>query len=572
MWDRLKLRNTLLFIRLSAFVVILVAFFNSCASHSEPHTPWLDPRLDAQAQSYLVSLDLRLSVDNVHWFYDSQSTPHWVRVDLDSPHLLVAGDQYVVKILEDSLIPDLQKLADEHQWQWMPFGSNGLGVIQFHEDELKDYQIIENRLKKSGLFSVVEVNPLGFGSEVKLLPKSPLSPSHQLWSMDRIEVPEVREWARKCNQIVWVLDTGTDLDHEDLENNLWVNGIESNGIPGVDDDHNGYVDDIHGYDFVNKEGDPTDDHGHGSHVAGVIGAREDNNLGISGICGNAKIASLKVMNSMNRYLYSDLIAGIDYLLVNQEISKIANMSLGGTSTTSLLRAAFQDLHDHGILVGVAAMNDGGDLNHSLDYYPVEYPLDNLIGVASIDSIGFLASNSNYGTSSVDLAAPGVSIYSLNHLGSYTLRSGTSMAVPHVVGVAALLSWGQPSWNYQDIRQRIMTSSSENSAINDKVGSGGELNAYCAVQGIIPCAGQGVSSLKREEEREMNVTQVGDHIRIKSPPHSQVKILNADGQVLKSFELRTTEGWIDLPYHESFLIIKIDSPLGPSLSYKFTNLR
>ncbi|WP_298472122.1 S8 family serine peptidase [uncultured Psychrobacillus sp.] len=250
-----------------------------------------------------------------------------------------------------------------------------------------------------------------------------------------INIPEA--WKLTENRelkevVVAVIDTGIQIDHPDLRENIWVNELEANGLPGVDDDKNGYIDDINGFDFYFNDGsvfDSYDDDDHGTHVAGTIAASTNNNLGIAGIAPNVKIMPLKFLGPYGGYS-SDAIRAIEY--AKNKGVKISNNSWGSNNYDSFLESAIKESN---MLFVAAAGNDGVN-NDYIPHYPSDYKSSNIISVAALNNQGNLASFSNYGTKNVDIAAPGENILSTIP-GYYAYMSGTSMAAPHVTGVSSL---------------------------------------------------------------------------------------------------------------------------------------
>ena len=273
---------------------------------------------------------------------------------------------------------------------------------------------------------------------------------------------------------VAVIDTGVNYNHPDLVDNIWTNRGEIPGN-GKDDDGNGYVDDIHGYDFVNKDGKPLDDQGHGTHVAGTIGAMGNNNQGVIGVNpDNVQIMPIKSADSFGSLNSSSIIQGIEYA-VKMGVDVI-NASFGSNFYNNAVYDAVASAGEAGVLFIAAAGNNG----RNQASYPAGYDLDNIISVAATDHNDDLPLFSNYHATSVDLAAPGVSIYSTTRNGGYGYMSGTSMATPHVVGVASLL-WSQhPDWTASEIKQAILDSVDPVSSLEGKTLTGGRLNAYNAL--------------------------------------------------------------------------------------------
>lgn len=278
--------------------------------------------------------------------------------------------------------------------------------------------------------------------------------------------------------VVAVIDEGVDVNHPDLRNNVWVNPDEVPGN-GRDDDQNGYVDDVNGWDFANDDAsvydpDPVTGRGdeHGTHVAGTIAAEGNNGTGVTGVNWQARIMALKFLGPNGGYT-SDAVEAIDYA-VNEGV-KISNNSWGGGGKSQALQDAIARAEASGHLFIAAAGNDGTN-NDATPHYPSNYDNSNVISVAATDDSDALASFSNFGASTVDLAAPGVSILSTlpgNRYGSY---SGTSMATPHVAGVAALLKSQNSSLGDGQLKARILRRAEAKQSLQGKTVTGGRLNA------------------------------------------------------------------------------------------------
>ena len=256
--------------------------------------------------------------------------------------------------------------------------------------------------------------------------------------------------------VVAVIDSGMDLNHEDLAANLYTNPGEIPGN-GIDDDGNGYIDDVNGWDFAWDDNDPSDTDaicgGHGTHTSGTIGAVGDNGIGVTGINWDVRIMPLKIFR---KYLLifcsassSDIISAIEY--ASMMGVRVSNNSYGSTSYS---QAEYDAIQASRSVFVAAAGNDGANTDVS-PQYPSAYGLDNIISVAAADDDDLLASFSNYGTASVDLAAPGVGILSTLPGDTYDLYDGTSMASPHVVGVAGLLLSQDPSLTVNEMKWRIL---------------------------------------------------------------------------------------------------------------------
>ncbi|MEA1048645.1 S8 family serine peptidase [Lamprobacter modestohalophilus] len=270
---------------------------------------------------------------------------------------------------------------------------------------------------------------------------------------------------------VAVIDTGVDYTHPDLAANIWVNPGEIPGN-GIDDDGNGYVDDIYGYDFFANDGDPMDEGGHGTHVAGTICAEGNNRQGISGVAWGCKIVALRFLGPDGGYT-SDAVMALDYAVAMGV--PISNNSWGGGGFSDALYGAIASAAASGHLFVAAAGNSGVDTDSSA-HFPSSYDLDNILSVAATDNKDRLASFSNYGANSVDLGAPGVDIVSTYPNNKYIYMSGTSMAAPHISGVAALLLDRHPDWGYAELRDRLFASARPLAALDGKTLTGGIVNA------------------------------------------------------------------------------------------------
>ncbi len=320
----------------------------------------------------------------------------------------------------------------------------------------------------------------------------------ELWGLDNlgqtgglidadIDAPEAWDVTLGGSTLVAVIDTGVDYNHEDLAANMWVNEGEVPG-DGVDNDHNGFIDDVHGYDFVNDDGDPMDDQGHGTHVAGTIGAVGDNGIGVVGVNWNANIMAVKFLDASGSGTNADAVRAINY--ATQMGARVSNSSWGGNEPFS---QALYDAIDNARQAGqvfVAGAGNGnfigwGQNNDQNPFYPASYDLDNIISVAATDHQEEKAIFSNYGASTVDLAAPGVDILSTRPNNTYERLSGTSMATPHVAGVAALILDQHPDWTYSQVITQIFGTVDPVAAMNGISVTGGRLNAASALGNPVP---------------------------------------------------------------------------------------
>jgi subtilisin family serine protease len=317
----------------------------------------------------------------------------------------------------------------------------------------------------------------------------------QLWGLDNvgqdvngtagtpdadIDAPEA--WAvttGSAGSVVAVVDTGVDFTHPDLAAQEWTNPGEIAGN-GIDDDGNGYVDDVHGWDFVNHDNDPTDDYGHGTHVAGTIGAVGDNGIGVVGVNWNVRIMSLKFLGADGSGYTSDAVTAVLYACANG--AQVLNNSWGGGGYSQALLDAINECDRRGSLFVAAAGNNGDDTD-LYPHYPSSYDALNVVSVAATDSSDGLAYFSNQGARTVDLGAPGVAVYSTLPGGGYGFKSGTSMATPHVAGSAALLRAAFPGASALGLKALLLSTVDPLGSLAGITVSGGRLNvgraAVCA---------------------------------------------------------------------------------------------
>lgn len=300
-----------------------------------------------------------------------------------------------------------------------------------------------------------------------------------LYGLKKINCPGAWDLATGSGIIVAVVDTGIDKNHPDIAANVWSNTRE---IPnnGIDDDDNGYIDDCWGWNFVNNTNGSIDDYGHGTHVAGTIAAVGNNGTGVIGVAPNAKVMDLKAFDKREGY-DSWIAAAIHYAADNG--ADIINCSFGGPGSSSALEEAIDYAYSLGIVVVAAAGNEHSDVK---DFHPGGY--HNVITVSALDNSSSLAFFSNFGTE-IDVAAPGVDILSLRATGTtmgtplgdyYTRADGTSMAAPHVSGLAALILSRHSEFSNEQVRQVVRTSADDLFATGiDRESGFGQANALKA---------------------------------------------------------------------------------------------
>ncbi len=286
--------------------------------------------------------------------------------------------------------------------------------------------------------------------------------------------------------IVAIVDTGIDVNHPDLKNNLWRNpgesGKDSQGrdkaTNGIDDDKNGYIDDVHGWNFVNKNHDLKDNHGHGTHIAGIVGAEGGNNYGVTGVAPKVSLMILKYFdpNSASDNL-TNTIKAFDYAVAMN--AHVINYSGGGLEFSKKEFAAVKRAEQKGILFVAAAGNEhtNSDFNR---YYPADYELDNIISVTAINPTLRVLSSSNYGEHTVDIAAPGENIYSTLPDNRFGPMTGTSQATAFVSGVAALLMSHNRDFDAKAVRKYILRTGDNLEWLKQKTRTSRKLNVYRAL--------------------------------------------------------------------------------------------
>jgi hypothetical protein len=292
-----------------------------------------------------------------------------------------------------------------------------------------------------------------------------------------VDATNAWETRTSCSKVA-ILDTGIDTEHKDLRKNLWRNKGEKPGN-GVDDDKNGYVDDDFGVDLVRGKGSGIDHNGHGTHAAGIVAALGNNDRGVSGLCWSSQLISVRFMDSDGRGYTSDAAEGIVYAVDHG--AHVINASYGSDTPTDVERQAIAYAAAHDTLIVAAAGNDDEDAD-AHPKYPAAYPDANVISVAASDEHDHLASFSNFGKISVDLAAPGDSIASTWEDGEYRYSSGTSMAAPLVAATAAMLL-KQKTVPVAKLRELLLANVDKKSALSGRVASGGRLNVRRALAAI-----------------------------------------------------------------------------------------
>lgn len=359
-------------------------------------------------------------------------------------------------------------------------------IIEPNVNTRKEWEELLDSLRKDPSFEYVELDRI---VTVQMTPNDPYFSSRSSWGQSyddlygikKITCPEAWDLANGSGVIVAVIDTGIDKTHPDIAANIWTNAQEIEGN-GIDDDNNGYIDDVWGWNFTDSTNSSIDDNGHGTHVAGTIAAVGNNGTGVIGVAPNAKVMDLKALKKDGGGYDSWIAAAIRYAADNG--ADVINCSFGGPGSSSTLEEAINYAYSLGVVVVAAAGNEQSDVK---GYHPGG--LHNVITVSALDNNGDLASFSNFGTE-VDVAAPGVDILSLRAAGTamgdpigeyYTRANGTSMAAPHVSGLAALILSRHPEFSNGQVRQVISSSADDIFTSGFDRNSGfGQVNAFKAV--------------------------------------------------------------------------------------------
>ncbi|MBL8180654.1 MAG: S8 family serine peptidase [Blastocatellia bacterium] len=299
----------------------------------------------------------------------------------------------------------------------------------------------------------------------------------------RADLDALAAWTKTTGSeevVVAVLDSGVDYTHKDLANNMWRRPAL---IKAYTDDELGTFNDVRGYNGVDREADPMDENGHGTHCAGIIGAEGNNGFGVAGINWKVKIMPLKFLGRGGSGTTEDAISAINYVIDRKKAGvniRIISGSFGSNQYSRGLEDAIRAAGDAGILFVAAAGNDGTN-NDRLPHYPSNYDLPSVVSVAALDRNDNLTSFSNFGNGSVHIAAPGKDILSTWLGGGFRSISGTSMATPYVSGIAALIVSQNPKISVTDLRKKLMSSVDKLDGLNGKIQSGGRICADKATE-------------------------------------------------------------------------------------------
>ncbi|MBF0429940.1 MAG: S8 family serine peptidase [Fibrobacteria bacterium] len=293
-----------------------------------------------------------------------------------------------------------------------------------------------------------------------------------------VGAPEAWKITKGSRRVVLaIIDTGIDYLHPDLKANMWINQDE---LPGNhrDDDGNGYIDDVYGYNFNGDNGDPMDNFMHGTLVGSLAGAVTDNGVGIAGLCPHVSLMAVKGLGDTGFGYSSDLIASIYYAVDNG--ARVINASWGGGGYMYAMTKALEYAASHNVIFVAAAGNSHRD-NDTRPFYPSSYTMDNIVSVGASDYLDRPAGFSHWGRQSVDLYAPGHNIVGAIPGGGYMFNSGTSLAAPYVAGALCLLVAIAPEIAYQDYIALLLNSIHKIPQFEKLCVSGGRLDAIALLE-------------------------------------------------------------------------------------------
>lgn len=407
--------------------------------------------------------------------------------DVDFSQKHVPGELIIKFKNEKSLSPVVILSADEKN----SFRSSQARVYKF--PSVVDLSAVVKELQNDPNIDYVELNSIyelqGLPDDARFDELFGMHNEGQTGGTIDADIDAVEAWDDTVGSrdvLVGVIDTGIDYTHPDIAANYWSNpgetGLDANGLDkssnGIDDDENGYIDDHKGWDFINDDNDPMDGNNHGTHCAGTIGAVGNNGVGVAGVNWEVSLVGLKIFSDAGSTTTAAIIEAIEYsTLIGVDVT---NNSWGGGPASEAMQAAIQEANDKDILFVAAAGNNRSD-NDLRDFFPANYDIPNIISVAAIDHNDAIASFSNYGATKVDVGAPGVNILSTFPGNRYGKISGTSMAAPHVTGLAALVKSKFRDLSADKIKARILNTGDSTLSLSNKTGTGKRINARNALE-------------------------------------------------------------------------------------------
>lgn len=444
--------------------------------------------IDGGFLAILISLIPLFSIKS-YAIKKSSLSDHQVTNNFQDEKFAVPGE-YIVKLkTQSSLFFMDQDFTQRRLGSFLKSRLPSAQSIVVKRASFESQKSVINELSKDPMVEYVEPNIL-YHSLI-----APNDPSYnQQWGLNNIisgknavDIEIEKAWNLQTGSsevIVAIVDSGIQYHHPDLENNIWKNEKEANGKPGVDDDGNGYVDDIYGINPV-RDGElsvPLDNNGHGTHCSGTIGSSGNNGIGITGVNWNVKLMGLKFLKSDGVGTLEAAVEAIDYAV--KMGAKVINNSWGSYETSVALNEAIDRANKAGVVFVVAAGNDGTN-NDEKPMYPASYPAPNVISVAAVGHNGDIANFSNWGPKTVHLGAPGVGVFGFWLGNSTRAPSGTSTAAPFVSGVAALIYAQNPGISNLEVKERILKSVKTLPSLRGRTITSGLLNAFYSVSNQAP---------------------------------------------------------------------------------------
>jgi subtilisin family serine protease len=405
---------------------------------------------------------------------------------------LFLADQLIMKVRPGVSMTELRARLDGLRSEFMAFIAPGVCTVRLRESDLDSVpRALAGAAANADVIDYAEGDGVGFGGAI------PNDPNFgEQWGANNtgqsggtagadVDAPEMWDILGSTpGLVIAVLDSGLNFTHPDLLGLAWTNSLEIPG-DGIDNDGDGFIDDVAGWDFTNNDNDPTDDHGHGSNVSGIIAANRNNGVGVAGMLAGAKILVCKILNSANAGTTSALISATTYARLRGV--PVMNMSLQNYPFSSTLNTEFNACQTAGILLSICAGNQG--VNNDVTFnYPSCYQHTNIIAVGNHDRTDVRWSGSfnpsNYGPTNVDLFAPGRDILSPVLGTSYAYYTGTSQATPYVTALAAAIKYLNPTWKAPEIKASIMASVVTRPAYAGICVTGGRFNALNSVSSAV----------------------------------------------------------------------------------------
>lgn len=391
----------------------------------------------------------------------------------------IVADHLLVRLQPGRIRSDLESaLAPRGMTVARPLLSRGLFLVKLPTHDAGAVEAAAAALREErGLVRWAGPDPI---HHVGITPNDPDYPSQ--WALPKISMPLAWDVHQlNADVAVGVVDSGVDYTHPDLAGSIWENPGEVPGN-GIDDDDNGFVDDVRGWDFYGGTNDPMDYYFHGTHCAGIIGAQGNNGIGVAGIAWKLKVVPLRAFGPLGGGAESDILDATSYAM------KAGFPMTSNSYGTNKPSQAFIDVLSDAEGIGMLFVASAGNSNKNSDQsplYPAAYPHSNIISVMATDSADAKGWFSNWGPNSVDLGAPGVSILSTMPNGQYAYKDGTSMAGPHVAGAAALLKSFLPGLTCDQLKTQILDSADAVSPLAGLCKTGARLNVYKALLSYLP---------------------------------------------------------------------------------------